>query len=184
MRTKDGRLIKDLLFVVASIVIALILVRTGILRVALDSTRGLEFVESFVAGMFFTSVFTTALATVVLGEIAQSGSIFWVALLGGLGALMGDLIIFLFIRNRLAEDFGSLIQKTSSGRLIAIFKLRIFRWLVPLLGALVVASPLPDELGLAMMGLSKMKTSLFIPVSFVLNATGILIIGLIAKTLF
>ena len=97
---------------------------------------------------------------------------------------MGDLIIFLFIRNRLAEDFGYLIQKTSSGRLIAIFKLRIFRWLVPLLGALVVASPLPDELGLAMMGLSKMKTSLFIPVSFVLNATGILIIGLIAKTLF
>ena len=111
MRTKDGRLIKDLLFVVASIVIALILVRTGILRVALDSTRGLEFVESFVAGMFFTSVFTTALATVVLGEIAQSGSIFWVALLGGLGALMGDLIIFLFIRNRLAEDFGYLIWR-------------------------------------------------------------------------
>jgi len=170
--------------VLVALVAAWAIVRFGLVHALLAQMGDGVWATSFVAGMFFTSVFTTALATVVLGEIAQSGSIFWVALLGGLGALMGDLIIFLFIRNRLAEDFGYLIQKTSSGRLIAIFKLRIFRWLVPLLGALVVASPLPDELGLAMMGLSKMKTSLFIPVSFVLNATGILIIGLIAKTLF
>jgi len=46
-----------------------------------------------------------------------------------------------------------------------------------------VISPLPDELGLAMMGLSKMKTSLFIPISFILNSLGILAIGLITKLL-
>ena len=184
MRTRDGRLIKDLFFVIISVAIALALAKTGALRAVLDSTRGLELLESFVAGMFFTSVFTTAIATVVLGEIAQSGSLVLVAFFGGLGALIGDLVIFLFIKDRLAEDFRYLIQKTNMGRLTVIFKLRIFRWLIPMLGALVVASPLPDELGLAMMGLSKMKTSLFVPLSFILNATGILIIGLIARTHF
>ena len=59
--------------------------------------------------------------------------------------------------------------------------LRIFRWLIAFLGALIIASPLPDELGLTMMGFSKIKTSLFIPISFLLNSLGILIIGLIAK---
>jgi len=61
--------------------------------------------------------------------------------------------------------------------------LRLFRWSMVLFGALVIASPLPDEIGLAMMGLSKVKTLLFIPISFSLNAFGILIIGLIARTL-
>jgi len=47
----------------------------------------------------------------------------------------------------------------------------------------VVASPIPDELGLAMMGLSKMRTSLFVPVSLVMNSAGILLVGLVARAL-
>ncbi len=132
---------------------------------------------------FFVSVFTVAPATVVLAEIAQSNSIFLVAFFGGIGALVGDLVIFRFIKDRLADDFLYLIKKSKFGRWVSIFHLRLFRWLVPLVGALIVASPLPDELGLTMMGLSKMRTSLFIPLSFLLNSLGILVIGLIAQSL-
>ncbi|MFH1990444.1 MAG: hypothetical protein ABIJ19_01135 [Patescibacteria group bacterium] len=73
------------------------------------------------------------------------------------------------------------MKKSKSEKLISIFKLRIFRWSLAFLGALVIASPLPDELGLMMLGFSKMKTSLFVPVSFLFNSLGILIIGLIAR---
>ena len=115
--------------------------------------------------------------------MAQTNSILLMAFFGGLGALLGDLIIFCFVKNNLSEDFLYLIKKTKSERLMSIFRLKLFRWLIPLLGAIVVASPLPDELGLMMMGLSKMKTALLIPLSFLLNSLGILIIGLIAKAI-
>lgn len=184
MKRKNNSLAKDLIIIVFSIALAAILVKTGTLNFLLISTREIEFLGSFIAGIFFTSVFSVAPATVVLAEIAKSTSVLWVAFFGGMGALVGDLVIFHFIKDRLTEDISYLIEKNGAKRLFEILKIRPFRWLIPFLGALVVASPLPDELGLMMMGLSKMKTSLFIPLSFFLNFLGILAIGYIAKTAF
>lgn len=174
---------RDLGIIILSIIIAIIVIKTGVLISLLTSTQESKFIGSFVAGIFFVSVFTAAPATVVLAEIAQSNSIFWVAFFGGIGALVGDLIIFRFIKDSLSDDFLYLIKKSKSKKLASIFRLRLFGWLMPFVGALIVASPFPDELGLTMMGLSKMKTSLFIPLSFALNFFGILVVGLIAETL-
>ena len=52
-----------------------------------------------------------------------------------------------------------------------------------MLGALIIASPLPDELGLAMMGVARIKLRVLIPISLVLNFAGIVLIGLIANAL-
>ena len=180
---KNNSLIKDLALVTFSIFVAVILAKTGAFESLIVSAQGLRFVGSFIAGMFFTSVFTTAPATVALGEIARSNSVITVAILGGLGALIGDLIIFRFVKDRASEHFSYLIKISKSERLFSIFKLRVFRWMIPFLGALIIASPLPDEIGVAMLGLSKMKSSYFISLSFVLNSAGILIIGLVAKAL-
>ncbi|MDP2934019.1 MAG: hypothetical protein Q8N81_07910, partial [bacterium] len=102
---------------------------------------------------------------------------------GGLGALIGDLIIFRFVKDRVSEHFYYLMRVSKSERLFSIFKLKLFRWIIPFVGALIIASPLPDEIGVTMLGLSKMKNSYFILLSFLLNSAGILIIGLIAKAL-
>ena len=166
---------------VFSIIIAIILAKTGALASILTSTQEWRLLGSLVAGIFFVSIFTAAPAGVVLFEIAAVNSIWEVALFGGIGALIGDLIIFRFIKDGLSEDIHWLIRKTKQERLTSIFRLKLFRWLIPFIGALIVASPLPDEIGLAMMGLSKMKMSVFIPISFALNFFGILIIGLFAN---
>ena len=184
MKRKNNSLVRDLIIIVFSVILAIILVRAGTLNFLLISTREIGFLSSFMAGIFFVSVFSVAPATVVLAEIAKSTPVLWVAFFGGMGALVGDLVIFHFIKDRLAEDISYLIEKNGSKRLFEIFRIRLFRWLIPFLGALVVASPLPDELGLMMMGFSKMKTSLFIPLSFILNFLGILAIGYIAKIAF
>jgi len=177
----NNNLLRDLGAVVLSVIVAVILAQTGVLSSILTSTQAWRFLGVFLAGMFFVSIFTTAPAGVVLFEIAQVNSIWEVALFGGLGALVGDLLIFRFIKDSLARDISSLLKKTNQKRLISIFRLKLFRWLLPFLGALVVASPLPDEIGLTMMGLSKMKMLVFIPISFTLNFLGILIIGLFAQ---
>src|SRR3989344_8301143 len=181
MNNNKYNLIKDTSIIALSVLIAIILVKTKVLVSILASSKELELFGSFIAGIFFTSIFTVAPATVVLAEIAQINSIFLVAILGGIGAMIGDMIIFRFVKNRLFEDILYLLKKSKSERLISIFRLKIFRWSIAFLGALIIASPLPDEFGLMMMGFSKIKTSLFIPISFLLNSLGILVIGLIAK---
>lgn len=179
-----NHLIKDIGTIVFSIIVAILLIKSGLIEEILRRTRDLWFLDSFIAGMFFTSIFTTIPAIIALSEIFQSSqSTLSVAIFGGLGALCGDLIIFRFMRDRLGEDIIRLIKNSGNSRLRSIIRLRFFRWLTFFLGALTIASPLPDELGLAMIGFSKTKTSLFIPVSFVFNFLGILAIGLIAKNL-
>ena len=183
MNNHLNSLVRDLVLVVCSILIAIILAKTGALQDLITSTQEMRYIGSFIAGIFFVSVFTAAPATVALGEIAQSNSVITITILGGLGALIGDLIIFRFVKDRVSEHFSFLIKISKSERLLSIFKLKLFRWIVPFVGALIIASPLPDEIGVAMLGLSKMKNSYFILLSFLLNSAGILIIGLIAKAL-
>lgn len=183
MSISNNSLIRDMAIVVLSVFIAIILAKTGALESLITSTQELRLIGSFIAGILFTSVFTAAPATVALGEIAQSNSVIAVALIGGLGALLGDLIIFRFVKDKLSEDLSNLVKKSGSGKLTAIFRMKGIKWLLPLIGALIIASPLPDELGVAMLGLSKMKNSLFIPLSFILNSAGILVIGLISKAI-
>ena len=52
---------------------------------------------------------------------------------------------------------------------------------MPVLGTLVIASPLPDELGVAMLGLAKTDKKSFLIISYLGNFLGILAIGGVAR---
>jgi len=181
---RNNFLLQDVVIIILSIFVAIILVKTEVLVRLLASAKELEILGSFIAGMFFTSIFTTAPAIVALGEIANANSVLITALFGGMGALVGDLIIFKFIKDRLSEHLLELIKHQSGGkRLRVLFKLKYFRWLTFLAGGFIIASPLPDELGISLLGFSKMRTSLFMVLSFSFNFVGIVLVGLIAKAL-
>jgi hypothetical protein len=181
--TLRRRLTVDLLIIAVSIAAAVTFAVSGAAeRTLAAAAEGTVLIGGFIAGIGFTSTFTTAPATVVLGELARYNHPLLVAVIGGAGALIGDLIIFRFFRDRIAADFGALIG-TSTGRLRTLAASPIIRLTLPLLGALIVASPLPDELGLALLGLARLRTAAFIPLSFLLNTAGILVIGIIARQL-
>lgn len=175
---------RDLGIIALSVVVAIILVRTDAIVGILTRTQELEFIGSFIAGMFFTSIFTTAPAIVTLGEIAQEYSLFLTAVVGAAGAVVGDLIIFSFVKDRFSDHLMELIKTQGMGRrLLKIFRRRSSRWITFLIGGLIIASPLPDELGVSLLGFSKMKMKGFIVVSFIFNAIGIFLIGLAARTI-
>lgn len=181
------KLLRDLLFVCVSVVLAFLLVRSGTLHELLASVRSVAFFGPLVAGLFFTSAFTTPIAIVVLAEMSLSipvpMPILHVALLGAVGALAGDLVIFMFIKDTFGRDLRDYLKVHPHRKLQKFFHLRLFRWLTPVLGALIIASPLPDELGLAMMGVARIKLRVLIPISLTLNFLGIVLIGLIANAL-
>jgi len=178
-----ANLIRDCAIIILSIIIALVLAYTGSLKAILTVSKFSEILGSFLAGMFFTSAFTVPPSIVILGQIAQVNSPYVVAFWGALGALAGDLVIFCFVKDTLAQDLMSLMKKNKRQKLWHILHSRYFRWILSFIGALVIASPLPDEIGLAMMGFSKMKTWYLVPISFTFNFVGILVISLIAKNL-
>lgn len=174
---------RDLGIIALSVFVAIQMVQTGFLYDLLAQSQEFRIIGSVIAGFFWTSIFTVAPATVALAEISHANSIWGVALFGAVGALLGDLIIFRFVKDNLSEDIAYLIQKAKKDRWFAVFKLKIFRWLTPLLGALIIASPLPDEIGLTLLGISQTQTKTLILVSLSFNFIGILIIGLVARQL-
>lgn len=136
---------------------------------------------SFVAGIFFTSLFTIAPASFVLGAMSLHAPVPIVALCGAIGAVVGDLILFYFIRDSIVEDISYIVDKKFLSRITAAFRYRMFRWIIPFIGAIIIASPMPDELGLAMMGLSKTNTRTLIAISFCMNFIGVLLVAGVAK---
>lgn len=170
----------DVTAIILSVFFAVWIVRSDIVVKSLEHAGSLKFMGSFVAGMFFTSVFTTVPATAAFIELSRLESPIVMAIFGGLGALFGDLIIFRFVKSRLSSDIQYLLALTNKQRINFIFNKKIFRWMTVFFGALIIASPLPDELGIALLGLTKIKEWHFALISFLLNGFGILIIGLIA----
>ena len=182
-KKQRNRLMRDAFFITASIAAGIAIKKFGIVNMLFQTTQQMDVIGSIVAGIFFVSIFTAVPAGVILYELAQANSVLLIALLGGFGSLIGDLIIFYFVRNSVAKDLEYIAQQHHQDRLVHIVKQRLFRWMLITLGAIIVASPIPDEIGLALMGISRMKLVHFIPLSFVLNFCGILIIALIAKSM-
>ncbi len=181
-KLKNNFILQDIGIITLSILVAVLLIKTHVLSGILGATQNMDIIGSFVAGMFFTSIFTTAPAIVALASVSHNASILNVAFFGALGSVFGDVIIFKFIRDRLSEHLIVLIEHDSMWkRMKALFKFRYFRWLTFLMGGLILASPLPDELGISLLGFSKMKIKSFIFVSFVFNFLGILAICILAQ---
>lgn len=181
--TNNSFLLQDLGTIAISILVAYILVRAGIIVEILDSVSGIG--ASFAAGMFFTSIFTTAPAMAALGQISLVQGILLTAFFGALGSVAGDLIIFRFVRDHFSAHIVELLEhRHPLRRAHVLFKRRTFRWLTFLAGGLILASPLPDELGIALLGFSKMRAKYFAVLSFVFNFLGILVIGYVAHSVW
>lgn len=182
-RSRYRYLFHDVVIVALSVFIAFLFVKTNIIGHTLTANKERELIGSFVAGIFSTSVFTTAPALVTLGEIAQAYSPVVVAFIGALGAVVGDLLIFRFVKDRLSEHIVELVHlRGGRRRAYSFFRRKFFRGFTFLLGGLIIASPLPDELGVSLLGFSRMKLSGFILLSFCFNFLGILAVGLFARS--
>lgn len=162
--------------IAVGIIIAIIFVKTGILDILINAVKDYYMLASFIAGIFFTSIFTLAPASIALVHIAETSPIGPVVLWGALGAMCGDLILFFFIRDRFTEDLKRTIRPSTMHHILHSFHFGFLKWLAPLIGALIIASPLPDEIGISLLGMSKVKTTLLIPISFVMNMLGIYVL--------
>ncbi len=144
-----------------------------------DSLISLGYIGTFLSGIFFAYGFSAAPATAIFLILAKGQNIFLAAVIGGLGAFVGDFIIFRYIRSSLDKE----IRKLQSRFHFSFRQGRFFKkYIVPVMAGFIIASPLPDEIGVAMLGASRtIKTRVFFVISFLLNTTGIYAILLVGE---
>ena len=180
IKKKYQQVLRDVVLFLISIVFSIWFAQSGYAEKLTASFSEYAALESFVAGFFFTSLFTLAPASVALAALGEFHPHTWVALWGSLGAVLGDLLLFLFVRDRISDDIAVVFSSRRWSWIKKMFRRPFLHWLLPVTGAVIIASPLPDELGLAMMGLSRVSISVFIPISFAMNFLGILLIQFLA----
>ncbi|OGI80208.1 hypothetical protein A3D43_00015 [Candidatus Nomurabacteria bacterium RIFCSPHIGHO2_02_FULL_41_52] len=173
---------KNTFFLVISLLALFYLSGTDIGQQIINSISKLGYIGSFFAGIFFVSTFTVAPASVVLFKLAQIYNPFIIALTAGFGAVIGDYLIFRFLKDNVFREIKPVFMKLGGSNLSRLISTPYFAWLAPVIGALIIASPFPDEIGVGLMGISKLKNWQFLIISFLLNSLGILLIITIAKS--
>lgn len=174
---------KNTFFLIVSLIVLFYITSTTFGQQTIHSISKLGYIGSFVSGIFFVSTFTVAPASVVLFKLAQAYNPFSIALSSGLGAVIGDYLIFRFLKDSVFEEIKPIFMELGGSNLSRLINTPYFAWLTPVLGALIIASPFPDEIGVGLMGISKLKNWQFLTISFLLNSLGILLIITIAKSI-
>ena len=174
--TKFSRKHKNLLFFLFSLGLAFGLSRFEAFHTLLLSLGNFGYVSAFFAGMLFISTFTVSTGALMLLILAARLTAWEIGLIAGVGAVVGDVIIFRFVQDDLLRELKDIYAALGGNHLNHVLHTKYFSWTLPVIGALIIASPLPDELGVSLLGISKMKTWKFLIISFILNATGIFLI--------
>lgn len=171
---------KKIFLLLLSIIIAYLIFSNSKIADYVSSLNSFGYLGVFIAGLFFAFGFTSPISAGFF--ITLNPENLWLAgILGGLGALIGDIIIFKFIRFSFMDEFQRL-KKTSIIKKVSMLidktlnhKIKVY--FIYAFAGIFIASPLPDEAAIIMLaGLTKIKLNILAIISFVMNTAGILIL--------
>lgn len=174
---------KNLLFLVFSIIVAFVFSQQPFFRDVILSLGGFGYLGAFLGGLLFSSSFTIFFSLAVLTAISQELSPVIVSLVAGFGAVLGDIVFLRFFKDEIVKDLEPIYEQLGGNHLHKILHTKYFSWTLPVLGAAIIASPLPDEIGVSLLGLGKLSPRKFLAVSYFLNTLGILAVIAVEKFL-
>lgn len=171
---------KDLYKLIAiftvGICIAIVVWQFSLLEEILSFLLHLGPLGPLIAGILFAFSITIPTGGFLLSSITETQPVAYVALWAGLGCSLGDFLFFYIIKN-IRKRFSKKKNTPHTDSLVLLFSRiehsPLGRFLLPVIGAVIIASPLPDEIGVALLGISHMKPSYFFLLSFALNTSGI-----------
>lgn len=140
----------------------------------------LGYFTNLIAGILFSFGFTTPFSMGFLITIAPK-NILIASIISGVGSLIGDMIIFKTIKISFIDEFRELEKKKALKKIREIVEhnrhILIRHYLVYIFAGIILASPIPDEVGVSMLaGLTTVKPKIFALISFILHTIGFYII--------
>jgi uncharacterized membrane protein YdjX (TVP38/TMEM64 family) len=116
--------------------------------------------------------------------LAKEQNLLLAGVIAGIGALISDIIIFLFVKH----GFGDEVQRLSKEKVVRI----VNRWipdsvkvyLIATFACILIAAPLPTEIGIMLMtSIKNISIKKFIIIIYILHASAIFIILLLGRIL-
>lgn len=163
-----------------TIIAAYLIFSTPSIAKYIHSLNSWGYLGVFISGIFFTMGFTAPLSAGFFITLNPE-NIWFAGLLGGFGAMLGDLFIFKLIRFSFADEFERLKNTITMRKISKLIdktishKVKIY--MMYSLAGLFIASPLPDEAGVILLaGLTKIKTKILMIIALIMNTIGILIL--------
>ena len=166
-----------LTLLILAFILTYFLFSLGFLDPILSALVSLGLFGAFIVGFFYAYSFTAGTATLMLITLAKSENILFAGLMAGLGALIGDIIIFLFVRHSFVDEINKLAAEKPFQILRKNTPHIVQKYVLPVLSSLIIASPLPTEIGVALLAsMKKVSAKKFTLIAYLLHTTGILII--------
>lgn len=172
-----------------SFLLAYIMYIQGFFDLLPELLHGHGYISMFIGGLLFTFGFTSPFAVAIFIEMADTVDPFLGALVAGAGAVLADMTIFQFVRLSFMDEIRSL-KASALARWISeklhreTVPERIRQYIAWSIAGILIASPLPDELGVTMLsGLTEIRGKAFAAVCFSLNTIGVLFILLATQSI-
>lgn len=170
-----------LLLLTAMIFVAYFMFQDESVQSFFHAMGDLGYASAYFGGVLFAFGFGAPFGVAMLLTIANDLNIYLAAVIGGLGALTSDYLLFKFIKLTFQDEIDRFKGSKAFMTLDVLMRRRMPPKAVLYLSAgiagFVISSPLPDELGVAMMaGLTKVSTRVFAVLCFALNTAGIFVV--------
>lgn len=167
---------KGLTLIFISILLTIFLSENDSLNRTILSVSTTPIIGSFIAGILYVSASTAPFGVFLLLGLSKTLPTIEIAIIAGLGGAVADFVLFRFFKGDLISELTPIYNKLGGRHITRLMYHKYFRWSLPILGAIIIASPFPDELGISLMGLSKIKNYQFILLSLVLDITGVFLL--------
>jgi len=148
----------------------------------------LGYFGTFIAGFFFVYGFTTSSSIAILLVISPMQNFWLTGCTAFIGAFIGNILVFRAMRISVAGELNELSQNKLLKTLIEFLErhtpLFVRSHILPALAGFIAATPLPDELAVALVSWSKdISINTFVFFAFTFNVFGIFLILWIGKIL-
>lgn len=169
---------KHTTFALLTVAVFIVALDTAIVQGSMTYIQEMGIAGLVIAGVLFTSFFTAAPAVLILLTMAEAYDPLIVAFYAAAGSVIGDWIILKIFEERIAYELLPLAKKFHLRGVIRSVRRKKNREKATILGMVVIASPLPDELGIGLLGIAHLPTISLLVITFLLNAAGILVLVL------
>jgi hypothetical protein len=170
---------KHTTFAVVAIVVFVLLLDSAFLTGVFEFIEGQHYLGGLIAGVLSASFFTAAPAVVMIVDLATKLDPLPLAVIVGVGAAVGDMLLLLFFEERIYHELKPLFIRLHPKRFRAGRQPRRRSTAMLLIGTFVITTPLPDEVGLSLLGISHFPKVVILVICLGLNVLGaaLLILG-------
>ena len=168
-------------FFIVSVFLAVGLYAAGFFEKIFSGIGGFGFAGVAVSGLMYSFSFTSAIATASFLHLNNLYNPVFLAVLGGASAMLGDILLFDFLKTGFLDEIKMLFRNlTGRFPFKHLSSLSQSRWFLPLgilIGFIIIISPLPDEIGVAILAFYNLRFRNFAGLTFLLNGLGIYLIS-------